>query len=160
MFLGVQVVSIAVMLCIIVRFSVLRKLPTLSTIWYQGFLYGAIINFTLEMFSLLTLYEKLPVKWNLLSHRLFFASLVGVLHLFFLFIDIKIRNQKRYSLLEFSVRTIPLVITALVLVFGEVEYHVDNMVRYSHGSMVTGISLIAGSPNSPQFFLSFYLIRT
>ena len=154
MFLGVQIVSIAVMLCIIVRFAVLRKLPTLSTIWYQGFLYGAIFNFIFEMFSLLTIYEKLPVEWNLLSHRLFFASLVGVLHLFYLFIDIKIRNQKRYSFMEFCVRSIPLVITAIVLIFGEVEYHINNMVRYSYGSMVTGISLIAAG-----YFVAYVILE-
>lgn len=154
MFLGVQVVSIAVMLCIIVRFAVLRKLPTLSTIWYQGFLYCAIINFILEMFSLLTLYEKLPVEWNLLSHRLFFASLVAVLHLFYLFIDIKVRNQKRYSSVEFSIRLIPLVITAAVLMFGEVEYYIEGMVRYSHGSMVTGISLIAAG-----YFIAYAILE-
>ena len=78
MFLGVQIVSISVMLCVIMGFSGLRKLPTLSAVWFQRFLYIAVINFILEMFSLLTLYEKLPTEWNRLSHQLFFVSLIAV----------------------------------------------------------------------------------
>ena len=131
MFLGVQVVSIAVMLCIIVRFTALRKLPTLSTSWYKIFLYTALVNFSLEMFSLLTLYEKLPTEWNRFSHQLFFASLIAVLHCFFLFIDIRNRNQKRYTIAELVIRSIPFILAAGVLVFGEITYHIDNMVRYS-----------------------------
>ena len=152
MFLGVQIVSIAVMLCVIVGFTGLRKLPTLSTIWYKRFLYIAVINFIMEMFSLLTIYEKLPAEWNLLSHRLFFSSLIAVLHCFLLFIDIRCRNQKRYTIVERVLRGIPIAVAVCVLIFGEVEYHINGLVRYSHGSMVTGISIVAGS-----YFVSYML---
>ena len=153
MFLGVQLVSIAVMLCVIVGFSGLRKLPTLSTRWYQRFLYVAVFNFILEMFSLLTLYEKLPAEWNLLSHRLFFISLVGVLHSFLLFIDIKGRNQRRYTLKELGFRSIPLILTVPVIIFGELGYHIDGMIRYSQGTMVMGISYVAMS-----YFIAYMVL--
>lgn len=144
MFLGVQIVSIAVLLCIMIGYSGLRKLPILSTKWYGRFLHAALMNFVLEIFSLMTLYEKLPVEWNRISHQLFFISLIGVLHCFLLFIDIKGRNQKRYTHKEFLIRTIPFWFTVPVILFGEVNYYVDGMIRYSYGSMVTGISIIAG----------------
>lgn len=153
MFLGVQIVSIVVMLCVIIGFSGLRKLPTLSTVWYQRFLYVAVFNFILEMFSLLTLYEKLPSEWNRLSHQLFFVSLVGVLHCFLLFIDIRGRNQKRYTMLELCLRAIPFALTVPVILFGEVHYHIDGMIRYSQGSMVTGIFVIAA-----VYFISYVLL--
>lgn len=144
MFLGVQIVSIAVLLCIMIGYSGLRKLPILSTKWYGRFLHAALMNFVLEIFSLMTLYEILPVEWNRISHQLFFISLIGVLHCFLLFIDIKGRNQKRYTHKEFLIRTIPFWFTVPVILFGEVNYYVDGMIRYSYGSMVTGISIIAG----------------
>ncbi len=144
MFLGVQIVSIAVLLCIMIGYSGLRKLPILSTKWYGRFLCAALTNFLFEIFSLMTLYEKLPVEWNRISHQLFFISLIGVLHCFLFFIDIKGRNQKRYTHKEFLIRTIPFWFTIPVILFGEVNYHIDGMIRYSYGSMVTGISIIAG----------------
>lgn len=143
MFLGVQIVSIAVLLCIMIGYSGLRKLPIYSTKWYGRFLQCALANFVLECFSLLTLYEKLPVEWNRFSHQLFFISLVGVLHCFLLFIDIKGRNQKRYTKKELLMRSVPFWFTVPVVLFGEVNYYVDGVVRYSYGSMVTGISIIA-----------------
>lgn len=144
MFLGVQIVSIAVVICILIGFSGLRKLPILSTKWYGRFLKCALMNFVLEIFSLLTLYEILPKEWNRLSHQLFFVSLIGVLHSFLFFIDIKGRNQKRYTNKEFLVRTIPFWFTIPLIFFGDIQYHIDGMVRYSYGSMVTGIFIVAG----------------
>lgn len=150
MFLGVQIVSISVVLYVIIGFSMLSKLPTLSTRWFKTFLYVAFLNFGLEMFSLLTLYEKLPKEWNGISHRLFFGSLVIVLHSVLIYIDIRSRNQKRYTGKEIMFRSIPIIVTACVIVFGKVEYHIDGLVRYSQGSMVTGVSLVAAC-----YFITF-----
>lgn len=144
MFLGVQIVSVAVMLCVIVGFTGFRKLPTRSTSWFQRFLYVGVANFIFEMFSLLTLYEKLPVEWNRLSHQLFFVSLIAVLHCFLLFIDIRCRNQRRYSVVERLIRAIPFCIAVPAILFADIEYHIDGMVRYSYGPMVSTISMIAG----------------
>lgn len=158
MFLGVQIVSIAIMLYVIVGFSMVRKLPTLSTAWFQSFLYVAVINFILEIFSLLTLYEKLPSEWNRLSHQLFFASLIMVLHSMLIFFDLKTRNQKRYTLAEFGIRSLPLIITVPIILFGDLQYHMDGMVRYSQGFMVTGVSLVAGG-YFIGFMIALYRIR-
>ncbi len=153
MFLGVQIVSIAIMVYVIAGFTMLRKLPTLSTLWFHRFLYVAVFSFCLEIFSLLTLYEKLPAEWNPISHRLFFISLITVLHSVLLFIDIKSRNQRRYNLKEGLFRSIPLALLVVVMIFGKLEYHVDGMVRYSQGSMVIGISLVAAG-----YFLAYTIL--
>ena len=153
MFLGVQLVSIAVMICVITGFSKSRKLPTLSTLWFRTFLYVAVINFCLEMFSLLTLYERLPKEWIRLSHQLFFASLIAVLHCFLFFIDIRGRNQRRYTVKEVCLRAIPVLIATPIILFGELDYHIDGMIRYSQGLMVTGTSLVAAG-----YFLAYMIL--
>lgn len=153
MFLGVQFVSSAVVLCIITGYLGLRKLPILSAKWFGRFLWAALLNFIFEIFSLLTLYEILPAEWNRLSHQLFFTSLIGILHCFLFYIDIKGRYQRRYSYAEFAVRTLPFWFTIPLLLFGEIEYYIDGMVRYSYGSMVTGIYIIAA-----VYFVSYVLL--
>ena len=153
MFLGVQLVSIAIMLCVITGFSGLRKLPTLSTRWFQMFLYVAVVNFILEIFSLLTLYEKLPAEWNRISHQMFFVSLIAVLHSFLFFIDIRGRNQRRYTAKELIFRSIPLMLTVPVILFGELHYHIDGMIRYSQGTMVSGISMVAAG-----YFMAYMIL--
>ncbi len=153
MFLGVQIVSIAIMIYVITGFTMLRKLPTLSTLWFHRFLYVAVGCFCLEIFSLLTLYEILPAEWNPISHKLFFISLVAVLHSVLLFIDIKARNQKRYSFKEGFFRSISLVLTVFVMIFGELSYHIDGKVRYSQGTMVLGISWVAAG-----YFIAYVVL--
>ena len=153
MFLGVQIVSIAVMFCVIVSFLRERKLPILSTTWYQVFLFVAIFNFIFEMFSLLTIYEVLPGTLNRLSHQLFYISLVAVLQSFFIFVDIRCRNERRYSKLEIFSRLIPFIATGCLLKFGDIQYHIDGNIRYSEGSMVNGIYVIAAI-----FMLTYFIV--
>ena len=156
MFLGVQIVSVAVMFCIIVNFMRGRKLPILSTTWYMVFLYVAVFNFIFEMFSLLTIYEILPSEWNRLSHSLFYISLVAVLQSFFIFVDIRCRDEKRYSKLEIFSRLVPFIITGFLLRYGEIEYHIDDKIRYSEGSIVNGIYVIAAVFMVTYFVLVYY----
>lgn len=140
MFLGVQIVSIAVVVCILIGFTFLRKLPILSTRWFNRFLHLSIYNFIFEIFSLVTLYntEVVPEWLNRLAHQLFMLSLIGVLHCFLFFIEMKGRNQKRYTHKEFIMRTLPFWFVVPLIVFGDVYYYVDGVTRYSYGSMVTG----------------------
>ena len=157
MFLGVQIVSVCVMFCVFINFLQERKLPILSTRWYMVFLCIAIANFLFEMFSLLTIYEILPAEWNTISHMLFYFSLVTVLQSFFIFVDIRCRNERRYTKLEIFSRLIPFIITAGVFIFGEIEYHIDGNIRYSEGSMVDGIYVIAAMFMVTYFVLVYYL---
>ena len=160
MFLGVQIVSVCVMVCVIVNFMRERKLPILSTTWYFVFLCVAVANFLCEMFSLLTIYEVLPIEWNRLSHQMFYLSLVAVLQSFFIFVDIRCRNEKRYSKLEIFSRLIPFILTFALFYFGEIEYHIDGNIRYSEGSMVDGIYVIAGTFMLTYFWLIYYNRKT
>ncbi len=158
MFLGVQIVTIAILLCIKIGFSGLRKIPILSTKWYNRFLNVALINFVFECFSLYTLYriDKVPEWMNRLSHQLFMISLIGVLHCFLFFVDIKGRNQRRYSNFEFFVRSSPFLFVVPLILFGDVNYYVDGMVRYSYGQMVTGTIVFVAIYILSLFLLVFH----
>lgn len=158
MFLGVQIVSIAVLLCILLGFSGLRKLPILSTKWFHRFLNLAVINFLCEIFSLVTIYQidNVPDWLNRLSHQLLMISLIGVMHSFLFFIDMKGRNQKRYTNKEFIARTLPFWFVVPLILFGEVDYYVDGMTRYSYGSMVTGTIIFVVIYIVSYFLLVFH----
>lgn len=155
MFLGVQIVSIAVLFCIIIAFMGLRKIPILSTKWYGRFLVAAAINFGFELFSLYTIYniDTVSESTNRLAHQLFMTSLIGVLHCFLWFIDIKGRNQRRYTNPEMYIRMTPFLSVPPIMIFGEVNYYVDGAVRYSYGSMVTGTIVLVAI-----YLVSYFLL--
>lgn len=158
MILGVQVVSTVVLLCIITGFQGLRKLPVLSTIWFGRFLSCALFNFIFEIFSLFTLYnmDVVPAWMNRLSHQLFMLSLIGALHCFLFFIDIKGRDQRRYSTVEMLTRITPFMFVVPLIIFGEVDYVVDGIARYSSGSMVTGTVVFVAIYIISYFLLAFH----
>ena len=60
------------------------------------------------------------------------------------FIDIKGRNQRRYTPVEFLCRTATFALIVPVILFGEVKYHIDGMVRYSYGTMVNDMETLKG----------------
>ena len=144
MFLGVQIVSIGVVMCVMLGFVGIRKVPTLSTTWFKRCLGTAIINFIFEGFSLITLYhtEVVSASVNRIAHQLFVISLTGFLHCFLMFVEMRGRNQKRYVAKEMIARATPFLLVVPVVLFGEVKYYIDGMTRYSYGSMILGIRII------------------
>ena len=155
MFLGVQIVSVAVVLSVVVGYVGIRKVPTLSTIWFRRCVTTALINFSFEAFSLITLYhlETVSEPINRLAHQLFVISLTGFLHCFLMFVEMRGRNQKRYTPKEFFVRTTPFIFIVPVVLFGEVKYFIDSAYRYSYGSMIEGIRIVVA-----VYILSYILL--
>lgn len=155
---GVQIVSIAVLVSIVIGYTGLRKLPILSTKWFERFLKTGLFNYMCEVFSLITLYyiDVVPAWLTRLAHQFHMGSLVLVMHTFLLFVDIKGRNQKRYSKKEMAARLVPLLFTIPVLLLGEVNYVIDGMTRYSYGTMVTGIIVILAIYIISEFILVFH----
>lgn len=141
MFLGVQVVSIALLLSIAIGFKNVRRLPILSTRWYERFLNAAIANLGIEFIALCALYniERFPEWVVQLCYRLFIVSLILLMHCFLMFLEIKGRNQRRFSKKELFPRTIIVLSIVPVVIFGDIQLFVDGMVRYPYGSMLNGL---------------------
>ena len=155
MFLGVQIVSIGVVLCVLLGFVGIRKVPTLSTTWYKCCIGAAINNFIFEAFSLTTLYhtETVSPSLNRIAHQLFVISLVVFLHCFLMFVEMRGRNQRRYTVKELVVRLIPFMMVVPIVLFGEVKYYVDGMTRYSYGSMILGIRIVVA-----MYILAYFIL--
>lgn len=155
MFLGVQIVSIGVVMCVMLGFVGIRKVPTLSTTWFKRCLATAIINFIFEGFSLITLYhaEVVPASINRIAHQFFVISLTGFLHCFLMFVEMRGRNQKRYEWKEMLVRATPFLLVVPVVLFGEVKYYTEGLSRYSYGSMIFGIRIIVAT-----YIIAYFLL--
>ena len=155
MFLGVQIVSVGVVLCVMLGFVGLRKVPTLSTAWFRRCISTAIINFIFEGFSLVTLYhtEVVSASVNRIAHQLFVISITGFLHCFLMFVEMRGRNQKRYTTKEMLARATPFLLVVPVVLFGEVNYYTEGLSRYSYGSMIFGIRVIVAI-----YIMSYFLL--
>lgn len=144
MLLGVQIVSVAVVMSVVIGYVGIRKVPTLSTIWFRRCVSTALINFVFEACSLITLYhaETIPESVNRFAHQMFVISLTGFLHCFLMFVEMRGRNQKRYAPKEFLSRTLPFIFIVPVVLFGDVKYFIEGVNRYSYGNMIEGIRIV------------------
>ncbi|MBS7397691.1 MAG: hypothetical protein KIG32_04635 [Ruminiclostridium sp.] len=89
MILGVQIVSLFVILTICFIYFSNKHIKLLSTKIYTVYLLVSVIYSIFELFSLYTLYNlSTDNPMNRLSHQLFVGSLIFVLMFLFIYVDI------------------------------------------------------------------------
>lgn len=138
---GTQVVSLGVIIAILINYYRSRKMPLISTRVFTAFLWMSFFNIVLEFFTLYTIthLDAIPAQ-NRFAHQLFIGSMDALVFLMFLYVDLKSRIQKRYSLCGLLLRILPLTVSLVFVAFGELYYVVnENGVFYSYGSMATTV---------------------
>ncbi|MDD2958507.1 MAG: EAL domain-containing protein [Lachnospiraceae bacterium] len=135
--IGVQIVSLAVILAIVITFFENRRLPLLSTRLFTGFILLALFNILSEFSTLYTIYRIDQIEpWkNRLCHQCFIGSLDLMIFFLFLYVDVKSRQQKRYSLKQAMLRLGPVCAATVMVIFGQLNYYIGTDGRYSYGVM-------------------------
>lgn len=133
---GVQVMALAILLSILFSYFQNERMPLLSTKVFTGFLLLAFFNNLAEFSTLYALKHYGEISMTLLrfTHQLFIGSLDLMVLFFFLYVDIKSRRKKRYSVGEWCVRLLPAAAAVVMVVFGRLEYHVSGQGSYSYGN--------------------------
>lgn len=138
-----QISSLALILVIIINYILNRKLNLMSTRLFSIYLFLVLFNITAEFFTLYTL-SKMPyinMTYNRLAHQLFIGSLNLVVFFLYLYVDMKIRIQQRYTKRQIILRLIPLITSLIIVIFGKLDYEIHSSVRYSYGPMAFTVYL-------------------
>lgn len=134
---GVQAMALAILLSILFSYFQNERMPLLSTKVFTGFLLLALFNNLAEFSTLYALKHYGEVSDVLLrvTHQLFIGSLDLMVLFLFLYVDIKSRRKKRYSVGEWCARMLPAAVSIVMVVFGRLEYHISERGSYSYGPM-------------------------
>lgn len=134
---GVQIVSLAVIVSILVCYFQSSRMPLMSTKLFSLFVCTAFINILAEFFALYTLthMNKTGMGLSRFAHQLFIGSLDCLIFFLFLYVDIKTRTQERYSKVQYIKRVLPVTVSMIMVLFGNIQYHVDSDGIYSYGPM-------------------------
>lgn len=137
---GIQISSLLFILATLGHYLLKKRIPLISTKVFTFFIAFAILNIVFELASLHTLYHYSDVpQWlNRLTHQFFIGSLDITVLFLFLYIDLKTREQKRYTALQLIVRLIPTICALFMVIFGELNYKLEG-VRYSYGFMAMSV---------------------
>lgn len=131
------IVSLAVMTTLLVFYFIRRRLALRSTRLFTVMIFCSFFNMCAELSTLYTIYhiDSVASQVNRLCHQLFIGSLDITIYFLFLYVDAKAHNQKRNHLLPFVLKTIPLAVSFIMVVFGRLAYHIGSDARYSYGPM-------------------------
>jgi len=132
-----QIVSLAVVLTIIFNFFRNKRMPFLSTKLFAAFLSCAGLNIIFELCALYTLgHMDAVMPWlNRFTHQIFIGTLDLTIFFLYLYVDVKEREQRRYTMKELLLRMLPLFGAFIMVLFGGIHYYVEEDGMYSYGTM-------------------------
>lgn len=136
-----QIVSISVVIMIIIYFSKNKKLPLLSTKFFTAFLMTAFVNLIAEVLTIYGLNHYWTISKTLLRlfHQVFIGSLDLLIFSLYLYCCFLNNHQKRFTLKQMLPRMIPLTVSACMVLFGPLYYHISYGVKYSYGPMANTV---------------------
>lgn len=135
----------AICFFIIIVFDYIRneKLPLLSTTFFSSMLVFAGLNLCCDLATVYTIthLDTVSPVINRLCHQLFIATLLIMIISLYQYVEILAHNQKRMPVKKLFITMLPFAVSLLMLIFGELNYHVDAFMVYSYGPMATTVYL-------------------
>lgn len=151
--LGIQIVSFVIILTIMayymknIRDFFRRKnIILISAKLFTIFLMLAFVNTILDGISLWTLYNYENTNHLVadICNRLFIASINYMIFFLFLYVAMIARSQKRYGKKQIMLMSIPVDITFIMILFGELDYSVAESGRYLYGPVLKVLNISVG----------------
>lgn len=141
---GTQLVALCVVLVVTIEFFQYRRVKLLSTKLFEGFLGISIFCILCDIGCVyaLTHPQYFSIFANKIVNQFYFASLSLMSFYVFVYIDLRGRKVKNYSGIELFLRAIPLIISILGILFGDISYSVSEKGAYSYGSIVNTVYIM------------------
>lgn len=136
-----QIAAAFFLLIILYDYIRSSKLPLLSTRFFSLMMMFATINLVADMCTVYTIthLDTVPAWLNRFAHQIFIGSLDCVIVSLFFYVSILGKNQKRHDIWHNLIRLLPLIVALVMVVVGDLEYHVEGNRVYSTGLMATTV---------------------
>ncbi len=133
-----------------------KKLPLKSTKCFTFMLVVTGINLCFDMLTVYTIFHigTVPPILNRLCHQIFIGTLLLIMALLYLYVEILANGQRWISLTRHILTMLPFVVTAGIIIFGELYYKVTPEYAYSYGPMAIALYL------SIVFYIGFIIVDT
>lgn len=144
---GTQLVALCVVLVVTIEFFQYRRVKLLSTKLFEGFLGLSIFCMVCDIGCIYALFhpQYFSILINRIIHQFYFASLSLMAFYVFIYIDLRGRKVKNYSTIELLLRSIPLIISILGILFGDINYSVSVKGSYSYGTLVNIVYIMSAA---------------
>lgn len=142
---GTQLVALCVLLVVTIEFFQYRRIKILSTKLFESFLFISIFCILADGVSLYAMNnpQDFSILKNKVINQLYYASLAVMSFYIFIYIDIRQRKTKSYTLVELALRAAPLLVAIIGILFGQINYRITAGIGYAYGSIVSGTYIIS-----------------
>ena len=119
-----QIAAFIILIIVVVDFYKSPYLKMLSTRFFELMMLVTGLNLIFDMITVYMVNHQdiVPMGLNRLCHQFFIGSVVVVLYMYFQYMVIISHEQKRYSRYWHAIVAIPLVVSFLFVVFGDLYY--------------------------------------
>lgn len=133
-----QIAAMLVLLTIVIDYIKNPHLKLNSSRYFRIMLGTTAVNLTLDMITVYTVthLDRVPMFWNRVFHQLFYASVIFALFFEYLYIRMLANNQKRLEKKEALLSVIPLAVSVIIILRGDVYYYSDGVYAYSYGPLL------------------------
>ena len=133
-----QIAAMLVLLTIVIDYIKNPHLKLNSSRYFRIMLGTTAVNLTLDMITVYTVthLDTVPMFWNRVFHQLFYASVIFALFFEYLYIRMLANNQKRLEKKEALLSVIPLAVSVIIILRGDVYYYSDGVYAYSYGPLL------------------------
>lgn len=133
-----QIAAFLMWLLIVVDYRRNSHLQLLSTKCFRTLLILTGLNLVFDGITVYTVnhINEVPVWFNDLVHKLFLGSIVIIMFFNFLYVYILANNQRRIKTHKMLLLLIPIFISAIIILFGKLDYRITENAAYSYGTLV------------------------
>ncbi len=132
---GVQIASFIIIFIVVMEFYRYRRLKLYTTKMFEVLIFFSALSILFKSLCLFSYYH--PEYFTILStkivHQLFFVTVNINIWLIYMYIDLRTRSIKNYTNAQFVLRTLPLCVSFLMVIFGDIGYHSEGDEAYSYG---------------------------
>lgn len=138
-----QIAALFVWLIMLIDYKRNIHLKLLSGKFFKLLLVSTGINLLLDFATGFTIthMELVGEGINRLTHQLFIASIIISLYFYYMHIFVIAHRQKRHSRAGIIISLLPLAVSAVVILYGKLEYIVTSQYYYSRGFMAYTVYL-------------------
>ncbi len=153
---GIQLIALIIILIVVIEFFRYKRLNLLTTRMYEILVLLSILSVFFEGLCLFTCYhpEYFSFYMTRTIHQFFFVNLNLTTWMIYMYIDLRTRAVKTYSYFQFFWRTIPLLFSVVLAVFGEISYYKGDDGAYAYGTIPLSSYIVFWS----YFFLIILLM--
>ena len=132
---GLQIASLVIIFIVVMEFYRYRRLNLLTTKMFEVLIFLSVTSILFKSLCIFSYFN--PEHFTILSakliHQLFYVTVNINIWMIYMYIDLRTRSIKNYTTPQFVLRILPLFLSFLMVLLGDINYYCELDEAYAYG---------------------------